>query len=1650
MAYAQNLVVNGGAESALIGGELPGWTEVSGTTWTRCGSPPCVPASEGSFHFFAGNPSTPCSSVGTNQFTSILSQVIDLSSYSTEIDAGIKAFYFSGQVRTWDDALNDESQIIVEYRNAANSVLSTYNSGATASTCCGNGSPAGWLQLTDTRFAPVGTRNIRIQLIATRLHSCDNDGYFDDIIFEPTCIAGTTTIDQTDICEYENATLSVTGQSGTIIWEYSYNAGGTWNSFGSNGTSQDVNPSLNPVFANSPVLFRPVLTEATCTNTSSNTVSLTINQPAVGGTVSAASNTICEGDNADLTLTGETGSIQWQQSNNGGAFSDVGTGTNSFNTTPTIGQSPLVFRNISTLGSCNDTSTTETITVLPNAVGGTTNLSNNPICDGETANVTLTGETGTIQWQQSINGAAYTNFGSGGSSETISPTFAQTPVSYRAVITSGTCMDTSTISTITINEAAQAGTVSAASTTLCEGDNADLTLVGETGIIQWQQSNNGGVFTDVGTGTNTYSTTPAIGQSPLVFRNISTLGSCTDTSNSETITVLPDAVGGTTNLTNNNICDGESSDLTLTGETGVIQWQQSINGAAYTNFGSGGNTETVSPTFAQTPVSYRAVITSGSCMDTSSISTITINDAAQGGTLSAGNTTICNLSSTTLTLTGQVGVIQWQRSLSGGAWTNFSTTSSSISVSPTIGDSPAQYRAVVTNAGICTDTSNTITVTVNQAIGGSLVISDNQICDGNSSTLSLSGESGTIQWQESLAGGGFSNFGGGANNEVVNPNISQSIAIYRVVTTVGTCTDTSNIISLTVDTAATPGTTSIIPDTLCEGSSTTLSNSGYDGIIQWQRSYNNSAWSDFGTGLSSETINPISTNSVARYRAIVTKGLCTDTSNIDSLNIIFVTGGTTSIDNPAICEGGNANVSVAGQVGTIQWQQSFSGGPFSNFGSGVNTENVSPTISESIAEYRVIASIGSCSDTSNITQLLVDSAANTGITDVSVDTLCEGSSTTLSNIGNNGSIQWQHSYNGGTWTNFGTGLSSETISPVSSNSVARYRAVISRGLCSEISNLDSVVIVNPIGGTTSLAASAICDGESTSINVTGESGAIQWERSYNGSPFTTFGTGTNSETISPTNADSPAQYRIVASIGSCTDVSTSSTLTINPNAVGGTTDIIADSMCNGTAESLTLTGSTGSIQWQQSLGGGIFTDFGTGSNPETISPTTADNTPKYRAITTLGACPDTSTIDSIFVIDVNSGTINASVTTICEGDPITLSASGQIGTLQWQQSLAGGAFTNFGTGTSSETVSPVFGDNPLQYRMTVNTGGCNDISAPINITVETVPGAPNSITGSLNTCNGDTETYTILTQPDATGYNWTSTAGSILSGNGSNTISLTTVAPSATIEVYPTNSCGTGLTSSTQNITTNTYPVAGIVNNDTAICFGDTYSMTSVESSGLPSGQLTYEWFDNGISLGSTNNTHLISGAGNYSVEITNNGLCSNASSQVVVNEVQVVVDAGPNQFINPGDAAILNGTSNGSYSYSWTPSSDLSNSTSLTPSANPVVTTDYILTATSSEGCIDTSSVTVEVLQFIDPANSFTPNGDGINDSWELPGIQGYPEHSVEIFNRWGSRVYYSINFTGWDGTYNGGKLPVATYYYIITLGTTDAPMTGSLTIVY
>lgn len=80
---------------------------------------------------------------------------------------------------------------------------------------------------------------------------------------------------------------------------------------------------------------------------------------------------------------------------------------------------------------------------------------------------------------------------------------------------------------------------------------------------------------------------------------------------------------------------------------------------------------------------------------------------------------------------------------------------------------------------------------------------------------------------------------------------------------------------------------------------------------------------------------------------------------------------------------------------------------------------------------------------------------------------------------------------------------------------------------------------------------------------------------------------------------------------------------------------------------------------------------------------------------------------------------------------------------------------------------------------------------------------------------------------------------------------------------------------------------------------------------------------------------------------------------------------------------------------------------------------------------------------------NTFTPNGDGINDTWNIKYLDFYTQCTVDIFSRYGQKVYHSVGYSvPWDGTYKGSALPPGTYYYVINLHNGSAPLSGYIAI--
>lgn len=135
---------------------------------------------------------------------------------------------------------------------------------------------------------------------------------------------------------------------------------------------------------------------------------------------------------------------------------------------------------------------------------------------------------------------------------------------------------------------------------------------------------------------------------------------------------------------------------------------------------------------------------------------------------------------------------------------------------------------------------------------------------------------------------------------------------------------------------------------------------------------------------------------------------------------------------------------------------------------------------------------------------------------------------------------------------------------------------------------------------------------------------------------------------------------------------------------------------------------------------------------------------------------------------------------------------------------------------------------------------------------------------------------------------------------------------------------------------------------------------------------------------------------------------------------------------------------------YKWTPPLYLSSDTAFSPVSKPTDDIRYTFTVTGIGGCSVSDTIFIKVLKSPEVPNAFSPNGDGINDTWNIKYLESYPGATVDVFNRYGQIVFRSFGYSRpWDGTVQGKLLPIGTYYYIINPKNGKPIYTGSITII-
>jgi len=248
---------------------------------------------------------------------------------------------------------------------------------------------------------------------------------------------------------------------------------------------------------------------------------------------------------------------------------------------------------------------------------------------------------------------------------------------------------------------------------------------------------------------------------------------------------------------------------------------------------------------------------------------------------------------------------------------------------------------------------------------------------------------------------------------------------------------------------------------------------------------------------------------------------------------------------------------------------------------------------------------------------------------------------------------------------------------------------------------------------------------------------------------------------------------------------------------------------------------------------------------------------------------------------------------------------------------------------------------------------------------------------------------------------------------------------------------------------------------DSTSCYGEEYKDGSIRVIGLTAVNAPHQYkIDDSDVFSQTGNfTNLSSGP--HKIYALNNFGCDTTFFITVPEPLPASVDIFPDDStIQMGQSIQLNSLlkpypQSDITSYVWTPSTGLN----CVDCANPIATpfsrsTEYFLTIYYNQGCFASTSVVVNVEgnpELFIP-NVFSPNGDGVNDRFEIFGF-GIGDFDLKIFNRWGEKVFESTNqFSYWDGSYKGVMQNPEVYTYLLNvtyLDSREVTKTGTVTLV-
>jgi gliding motility-associated-like protein len=1301
--------------------------------------------------------------------------------------------------------------------------------------------------------------------------------------------------------------------------------------------------------------------------------------PPIGNNLIGSSQTICEGT-APAQFTGSVpiggnGSYgyQWESSQDNISWNTLSGETNQNFTAGNLTQITYYRRTVSA-GPCNAL-TSQVVQVRINPVIGNNVIgSNQTICSGSAPQI-ITGSapsggngTYTYVWESSTNALVWAS--TNVTTATYSAGVLTQTLYLRRMVSAGVCAPSSGNQVQILVEPRIGNNTILSNQTVCVNTAPSIFTgslpTGGNGVYsyQWQSSPNNQIWTNLpGEINQNFISGTLLGT--IYFRRYVTSGNCADTSASVRVLVNPE-LGNNTIGNSQTLCAAQVpvafTGTVPTGGNGIYQylWESSTDNLNWLPT-SGGSNIGLNFGVISGSLYFRRIVSSPPCPAISSQSISVFVHPTIGDNQISANQTIC-AGSIPAPLSGSIPTggtgtyqYQWQSSSAvTGPWSNLSGGTQQGFV-PAILNSTVYYRRVV-NSLPCADTSQVVSILVNSLIGNNIIINSQTICIGSvfgTLTGSLpTGGNGVYgyNWESSSdniiwasTGVSTQNFPGGSPVQQV---------YYRRIVTAGICTpSTSQVLSIRVEQPS--GNNSIgSQQTICAntvpqiltGSLPTGGSGSYTYV--WETSFLSLPlnWAPVA-GVSGQSYQPTTLTQTLYFRRRVASGVCP--SSISNEVVIWVNpliGNNIIGSNQTICSGAFPGM-ITGSLPTggnssfvYQWESSGNALTWSTLPGETNNAIASGPLSVN-TYFRRLVSAGVCNSASSaFVYITVNQPIGNNIIDNS-QTICTGQAPQLltgsAPTGGNGSYtyQWQSSADQIVWSAV---AGSATYQPPVLQVNTYYRRVAAGGACPAHTSDDiSILLLDVIGDNTIGNSQTLCVGQSTSLLTgslpTGGTGnfQFQWQSSSDNVVFNSV-SGATGVDYNPGTLSVTTYYRRQVGSGFCINNSGSVMIRINPIPVITVPDT---SICLGNSVTLTAVAD---------VSGGIFTwnvpPFNTGS--VTVTPLV---TTTYTVDYISGGCPAVSLSPVVTVTPPpDADILHTDSVIFCANTTVTLTASPAGATYEWNRQN----FGVVGTGATYNVVT-----SGTYYLLVTDGNGC---IARDTIVMTQRPPLVLTTQSNFASCSGGNDGSAGVSVSGGTppySYQWS---------EGSTTSTIYGLA-SGVYSVLVTDGLGC-IQSSVVNLVDPAAVSANISSISHVTCYGQRNGSITVGAIGGKA-PYTYSWSTTPVQNGPTA-SNLPSGS--YTVLVTDANGCFTTTGGLILQPASPLfagITMPPPQC--PGEVFQMFSNATGGtppYSYTWSPSTGLSNAAIQNPFVTYVISTSYTVTVTDANGCKDTHTDLVTV----------------------------------------------------------------------------------------